>query len=123
MLQNKTKITIILPTFNFQPKQGVLEFNSSDQEWYFKPGQKGNTPPIPLPNFFELAPSMIQNKKLFKGWKSRQLVLSAQQVRAISNVLANLFIAQKVIASMLKNAAAPTSLTPHKLMDQDDKKT
>ena len=120
-LKTDAKITVIIPAFQYQPKQGYLKFNSATGEWSFSPGRKGTLQPIPLPNFHELAPSMIDNKKIFKGWKSSRVALSARQVQATSNIMSHLIIARKVSAAHLKKQQPPTSLTSHKLMEQSDK--
>ena len=109
---------MILAVFQYKSKQGLLHHNTKTDEWTFLPGLKGTLTPVPLPNFKQLAYSMLDNKKLFQGWKSSRVALSVRQVRASSNVMAHLIIARKVSARNLKLVKAPTSLTQHKLLDQ-----
>ena len=72
-----------------------------------------------LPDFAESAQSLIHNKKLFSGWRSRHFVLTARQVRATSNVIASTIYSRKVSAAGLNLMQAPTLLKHHKLHPDD----
>jgi hypothetical protein len=85
-LKHGCKATMYLTDHMTHPKHGKIKLN--DGKWQFHPGHKGIQPPIELPNFEELAESMIENKKLFQGWKSRVVVLTARRVRLTSNLIA-----------------------------------
>lgn len=88
------KRTLYLPTTMKKPKQGFMQYDATTSTWSFKPGHaihnKNN--PIALPNFPEIVKSMIENKKLFKGWVTSDKVVTARQIRATSNILAGLII-------------------------------
>ena len=99
------------------PQQGYLQFK--DQQWSFLPGRNKTKNPIPLHNFPELAYSMVNNKKLFDGWKSKNHVLTARFSRITSNVLSNLIVNGKVSAKNLTHTNTPTLLQHHKLNQTD----
>ena len=67
-IKHDAKTTLWLPTKMKHPKQGRLKYTEITDTWSFSPGQKDNHPHIPLPNFVEIAQSMVTNKKLFNGW-------------------------------------------------------
>ena len=110
---------MLLQQYNYKPKQGYLQYNSTSQQWSFLPGRKKSNPQIPLNNFHLSAESMIQNKKLFQGWKSTHVVMTARRVQATSNTLASLIINGKVSARNLQSMDAPTLLKHHKLSQND----
>ena len=116
-LKNQAKVTMILPTTDNQPKHGFLECNGD--QWYFLPGHKQIHPPIPLPNFLQSSPHLINNNKLFKGWISHQRALTARSVRSTSNVLSSLIVKGKVSAKNLDVQKAPSLLHHHKLNQND----
>ena len=120
-LHHKSKVTLYLPTIMPKPKQGHLIYDETTKEWSFKPGRKltSKTEPISLPNFEEIGPSMVNNKKLFKGWIQSGRALSARRMRATSNLIANLIVNRKVSAAGLKLLEAPTLLKHHKLHPED----
>jgi hypothetical protein len=74
-LKHGTKATLYLSDHMQQPKQGKLL--CKDGEWSFLLGRVDTNPTMPLPNFVELAESMINNRKLFQGWKAQKHVLAA----------------------------------------------
>ena len=83
-IKDGVKVPIILPSTDNQPKQGILKLTNN--EWSFLPGRRNINPPIPLPNFLENAQSLINNKKLFQSWISRQRALTAQSVKEIYTI-------------------------------------
>ena len=111
------KATIILPSTNNEPKQGILQ--QIDSDWFFYPGHKKKHSPIPLPDFESHYESLINNQKLFKGWVSKSKALTARSVRFTSNVLSALIVKGKVSAKELDSDKVPTLLTHHKLTQND----
>jgi hypothetical protein len=103
-------------------QQIKLEMNATTKTWQFNPGRFKKRDPIQLPNFDTLALSMVENKKLFKGWIKSATVYTARRIRTTSNVLSHIITARKVSASSLKLMEAPTLLKHHKL-HPDDKAT
>ena len=75
--------------------------------------------PIPLPNFTELADSMVTNKKLFKGWITAARALTARRAYATSNIIANFITLRKVSAKNLHSLDTPTLLKHHKVHPED----
>ena len=67
-LHHNLKTTLYLPEHMPCPKQGYLKHDPSTNTWSFIPGRNKSAPPIELPNFALLAPSLISNKKLFWNW-------------------------------------------------------
>ena len=122
-IQPNSKATLYIPKQMSHPKQGHLNYDKGTESWSFTPGRHNNKPPIPLPNFKVLAHSMVTNKKLFQGWKSRKSVLSARVLRAASNVIAYNWklVARHISAKTLDNLQAPT-LVRHRLLTPNDKK-
>jgi hypothetical protein len=118
-IHHNSKVTMLLQQYNYKPKQGYLQYNSELQQWSFLPGRKKSNPQIPLNNFHLSAESMIQNKKLFQGWKSTHVVMTARRVQATSNTIASLIINGKVSARNLHSMEAPTLLKHHKLSQND----
>ena len=118
-IAHNSKVTILLQQYNFKPKQGFLQYNNTNQEWSFLPGRKKSNPQIILPNFNLDAESMIQNKKLFQGWKSTHIVMTARRVQSTSNTIASLIINGKVSAKDLQSMKAPTLLKHYKLSQND----
>ena len=119
-IHNDAKVTLYLPHIMTKPKHGFLSLN--DSSWTFMPGRKKTQSPIDLPNFVELAESMVHNKKLFQGWKSQAVTLTARRVRITSNILAHRIINRKVSAANLNLLEAPT-LLKHDKLHPDDKTT
>ena len=109
-IKDRAKVTLYLSGTMSLPKQGWLIF--SKDGWAFAPGRSGThaNKAIPLPNFVELAQSMVTNKKLFQGWKSMNTVISARLARATSNITA-----RHVSAKDLRVNESP-SLIKHKLL-------
>jgi hypothetical protein len=117
------KVTMYLPHIMKKSKQGRLQQNQDTKEWEFHPGRvSGTNDPIALPNFHLLVDSMVNNKKLFKGWINSARAHTARRTRANSNYLANLIINRKVSAKNLHLLQAPTLLKHHTL-HPDDKQT
>jgi hypothetical protein len=119
-IKNNAKTTVFLSDTWTRPKQGFL--TQQDEEWYFSPGRTKTTTPIHLPNFVELAESMIHNKKLFRGWKTAASIINARTSRCLSNIAASLITARHVSAVDLVNTNSPTSLIQHAKMHLNDKK-
>jgi hypothetical protein len=122
-LHHHAKVTLFLNDRMPTSKQGFL--NHDRGIWSFHPGHskgKPSGPPIPLPQFFEIAESMVENKKIFNGWKTRAFVTNARNTRATANVLAHLVYSRKVSASNLHSMQAPTLLN-HSRLHPDDKIT
>ena len=115
-IQHDVKVTLWLPSQMQHPKQGRLKYTETTDKWSFSPGKKDNHPHIPLPNFLEIAQSMVTNKKLFNAWKSKKTVLSARNVRAMSNL-----VARHVSATALNVLDAP-SLLRHGHLSSNDRK-
>ena len=118
-IHDDAKVTILLQQYNFKPKQGYLKYNQESQQWFFLPGRKKSNPQIPLNHFHLKAESMIHNKKLFQGWKSTHIVMTACRVQSTSNTLASLIINGKVSARDLQSMDAPTLLKHYKLSQND----
>ena len=74
-IKDSVKVTLYLSSLWKQPRQGTLLLKQN--EWYFQPGQSKNATPLHLPNFIETAESMIQNRKLFQGWKTASTIINA----------------------------------------------
>ena len=120
-IQDGAKATLFLPQQIKKPQQGHLLQDNDD--WKFRPGRSKNNPnktPINLHHFLELAQSMVNNKKLFCGWRNTQTVLTARHVRASSNIIAHRIAARHVSATTLDLLQAPT-LTKHNKLSQNDK--
>ena len=116
-IQDGAKVTLILPATNNQPKQGILKL--SNDEWLFYPGRVRKHQPIPLPSFLENAESLLNNRKLFKGWITQSRAIAARSARATANVLSSLIVNGKVDAKTLDIKKAPTLLQHHKLSQND----
>ena len=116
-IQHDEKATLYLPHIMAKPKQGYLQYTNNS--WTFIPGRNKNHEPIPLPQFETLADSMVNNKKLFKGWVQTARAISARRTKVTANCLAHLIIARKVSAKDLHKMEAPTLLKHHKLHPED----
>ena len=67
---------------------------------------------------------MIQNCKLFQGWKTASTIINARQSRCLSNIASAVISArQHVSAKDLIQMKAPTSLLQHAKMHPNDKAT
>ena len=123
-IKSEAKVTLFLQHTMKKPKQGYLFFNPDTKAWQFLQGRKRNNknPPIDLNNFPELVESLLDNKKLFKGWVATAKAMTARRVSATSNLVAGLIINKKVSAKDLHLMEAPTLLKHHKL-HSDDRKT
>ena len=121
---HESKATLYLPHFMKKPKQGFLLHDPLTTKWTFHPGRTttNKQSPIDLPNFDTLIESMVENKKIFKGWVRADKVITARRVRATSNILAHVIIAKKVSAANLHSMKAPT-LLKHYQLHPEDKKT
>jgi deoxyuridine 5'-triphosphate nucleotidohydrolase len=116
-IQHKAKVTLFLNDRMPTPKQGRLLFQNN--AWVFNVGRKLGTNFIELPNFETIIESMIQNKKIFQGWKTKSFVLNARYTRATSNLVANIITCRKVSAKDLHRMEAPTLLNHYKLHPED----
>jgi hypothetical protein len=116
-LKSGTRVTLYLADRMPHPKQGKIHYR--DNKWIFAPGRLPTNDPIVLTDFETLAESMITNRKLFHGWKSRSHVLAARQARATSNILAHLITTRKVSAQGLTLMQAPTLLKHNQLNPTD----
>lgn len=74
-IKEGAKVTVILPSTDNQPKQGLL--TKPSKEWMFLPGHKKKNPQIPLPNLDINAESLINNRTFFKGWISKTRAMAA----------------------------------------------
>jgi hypothetical protein len=77
-LKHNCKATMYLKDKMQYSQQGRIKL--IDNKWKFFPGHKGIQPPIELTDFEQLAKSLIENKKLFQGWKSRAVAMTARRV-------------------------------------------
>ena len=113
-IHHEAKVTLFLPHLMQAPKQGYLQ--KHDETWTFKPGRKLNNKneEMPLKDFDSLAQSLVNNKKLFPGWKHKSTVLTARIIRAKSNI-----IARHVSAKGLSSLHEPTLYKHHKLPVKD----
>ena len=86
-----------------KPKQGFIKLKNN--KWSFHPGRSTSNKqtPIELPNFETLVDSLIENKKLFKGWIQTDRVLTAWRLHAISIIIAYQIATKKVSAVDLHN--------------------
>ena len=87
-IQPLAKVTLYLDDRMQEPKQGVL--HCLNNQWTFHQGRKSNKIKIPLLDFDSLAESLVDNKKIFQGWKTKAFVVNSRRVRATSNIVANL---------------------------------
>jgi hypothetical protein len=110
---------MVIPELNNVPKRGFLKYRNS--EWSFIPGTTRKKKAIPLPQFSQSAESLLQDKKLFQGWKSKRTVATARKVQTTANILANLIHCRKVSAATLHHMQAPSSLKQHLNMTDNDK--
>ncbi len=124
-IHHDAKVTLYLPHLMPRPKRGYLQFDSSSTEnqWSFVPGRNKTNPPIALPNFINLASSLVDNKKLFKGWIRINQAITARRVQLTSNIIAQQIKARKVSARDLIVPEAPASLLQHSKMHPSDKAT
>jgi hypothetical protein len=116
-IHHKSHVTLFLNDRMTTSKQGLLIFKNN--EWYFNVGRKEGSNHMHLPNFDTLAESMIQNKKIFQGWKTKAFVLNARYTRATANLVANIIKCRKVSAKNLHKLEAPTLLNHYKLHPED----
>ncbi len=124
-IKHDAKVTLYLPHIMSQPKRGHLQCTSTSDgnKWTFIPGRNKTNDPISLPNFTTLASSLVDNKKLFKGWIRLNHALTARRVQLTSNIIAHSIINRKVSARDLIVKEAPSSLLQHYKMHPDDKAT
>ena len=120
-VQHGQKVMMLLPQHWTKPKQGYLYHDEATDEWSFVKGSKLTGEKFPLLNFVQTSESMIRNKKLFKGWKTRTTVVNARLCRALSNVVAHTITAKHVSAKNLIDMKAPTSLLKHLTMHPSDR--
>ena len=120
-VQHGQKVTMLLPQHWTKPKQGYLYHDEATDEWSFVKGSKLTGEKFPLLNFVQTSESMIKNKKIFKGWKTRTTVVNTRLCRALSNVVAHTITAKHVSAKNLIDMKAPTSLLKHLTMHPSDR--
>ena len=120
-LKPDARVTLYLNDRMSVPKQGIL--SRIQEEWYFHQGRSKKPNPMHLPNFLQTVESLLHNKKLFKGWITRQRALAARVARATSNMVAHMIHCRHVSAKSLIDMNAPTSLLKHHLMHKSDKLT
>jgi hypothetical protein len=119
-LHHDSRVTLFLNDRMSTPKQGFIKHVNGN--WHFLYGRiKASTTAdtMPLPDFHQLAESMVHNKKLFNGWKTKSFVINARQTRATSNVISHLIKCRKVTAANLHSMHAPTLLSHSKLHPND----
>ena len=119
-VQHGQKVTMLLTQHWTKPKQGYLYHDEATDEWSFVKGSKLTGEKFPLLNFVQTSESMIRNKKIFKGWKTRTTVVNAQLCLALSNAVAHTITAKHVSAKILIDMKAPTSLLKHLTMHPSD---
>eukprot|EP00957_Ditylum_brightwellii_P136533 10412080-Ditylum_brightwellii.AAC.1 len=68
-----------------KPQQGRLV--KEDALWYFLKGRSSNSNKLLLTDFSKRLNSLVDNKKLFQGWRQAQSVITARFFRATSNIL------------------------------------
>ena len=120
-VKDNQKVTLLLSEHWTSPKQGFLSYDEQENQWYFVKGRKKTGKKFLLKSFDETVDSMIKNKKLFEGWKTKTTVINARLCRALSNVVAHAITAKHVSAKSLTNIRAPTSLAQHLTMPQGDR--
>ncbi len=122
-IRHEAKATLYLPDRMPHPKQGYLKYSNDTKEWSFSVGRNinNNRDPIPLPSFVEKAESLLSNKHLFQGWKTRATVLNARAIRATSNIMSHLIQCRKVSAKDLHDMTSPASLLKHNKLHPEDK--
>ena len=98
-INSNSKVTLFLPNKMKVPKQGY--FNHNKNSWEFLLEHNHSNPPITLPNFLEVAESLVHNRKLFQGWKSKAVVLTACQSCVTSNTIAHNIYNRHVLANKL----------------------
>ena len=113
-IKNGAKVTMVPPGTS-APKQGYLRHSDTIAgEWEFVLGRKKTNPAIPLPNFESNIHSLLNNKKLFKGWKNLRLASSARLIKGISNLYC-----RHISAKDLTIMKAPSLLKHHTLPEPD----
>ena len=110
-IKGGAKVTLV-PPGGSTPKQGyIIHSPTIPREWEFILGRKKTNPLIPIPNFEQDLNSLIENKKLFKGWRNLRLASTARLLRAISNVYCHHISAEKLTIlkapSLLKHDQLP----------------
>ncbi len=118
-IMHDAKATLYLPNIMPKPKRGFLQLDETNNEWSFIPGRTKKNEKINLPDFIAIVDSLINNKKLFKGWVTANKVYTARKVQTTSNVLARLISNRKVSAKNLHDLSTPTLLKHHKLHPED----
>ncbi len=121
-VKDTAKATLYLSDRMPKPKQGFIL--NKGGKWYFNQGRKQqpeNAHEL-IANDIQQLRSLIQNKKLFQGWKTASYCVSARRIRATSNLVAELFISRKVSAKGLIKMEAPASLLKHQYLHPNDKK-
>ena len=102
-----------------KPNQGFLQCQNG--EWSFLQGRTHRGEMIELPHSPLLMDSLLQDKKLFKGWVHTTKVIAARHIWITSNLLTHRIHAKKVNATNLHMLEAPTLLSHYKLHPEDRK--
>ena len=106
----------MVPPGSDAPKQGYLKHSETvPGEWELVIGQKKTNPSITLPDFESSIHSLLENKKLFKGWCNLRLVSTALLIKGLSN-----FYCRHISAKDLTILKAPT-LLKHDFFPEPDK--
>ena len=121
-IKHNAKVTIILQRHFTTPKQSYLHHIPQSDEWTFIPGRHKSKEPIPLPNFKIHTQSMVDNKRLFKGWINNTKALTARRAMATSNIISHLVTARLVSATDLHHPTSPTSLLKHAQLHPSDRR-
>ena len=80
-VKHEAKITLYLPINMHEPKEGRLL--SLENQWTFQVGRSTKKKQIiPLPNLNQNLESLINNNKLFQGWRRKQKVINTRNVKA-----------------------------------------
>ena len=113
-IKDGAKVTLV-PPGGSTPKQGyIIHSPTIPGEWEFILGRKKTNLSIPIPNFEQDLNSVIENKKLFKGWRNLCLASTARLLQAISNMYCHHISAEKL--TILK---APSLLKYEQLPEID----
>jgi deoxyuridine 5'-triphosphate nucleotidohydrolase len=105
-LAHGAKVTLFFTNKMTTPKQGFLHKSNTDQ-WSFIPGRSAlrnnRNRPIPLPNFIDVAPSLIRQHLLTPNWLTSKTFLEQYNLASAKTTLA-----RRVI---LTGSADPEHLT------------
>jgi dUTPase len=101
-----SKVTIFLTNKMTSPKQGYL-IQSNTNQWSFLPGRahirNNRNTPIPLPNFEQLAPSLVRQNIIAQHWLTNKSFLEKYNLTQAHTTLARRIV--------LTGSASPELLT------------